>query len=54
MSFIALVVPPNHPDWQQEYTDVQMTAYLAALTKSTNVLNDVCGFPPSSGATAHT
>lgn len=30
----------------QEHDDVQLTAYLAALTKSANVLNDVS--PPSS------
>ena len=27
----------------QEYEDVQLTAFLSALTKSTNTLNDVRG-----------
>lgn len=28
----------------QEYEDVQLTAFLSALTKSTNILNDVSAF----------
>jgi COP9 signalosome complex subunit 6 len=28
-------------EFDTEYEDVQLTAYLSALTKSTNVLNDV-------------
>lgn len=27
--------------YKQEYEDVQLTAYLSALTKSTSILNDV-------------
>jgi COP9 signalosome complex subunit 6 len=29
-------------EFQQEYADVQLTAYLSTLTKTANLLNDVC------------
>lgn len=33
-------------EYEQEYADVQLTAYLSTLTKTANVLNDVSPLPP--------
>lgn len=37
--YTVLELTPLPP---QEYEDVQLTAYLSTLTKSANILNDVC------------
>lgn len=41
-AFVLLLLPRLTP--RQEYVDVQLTAYLSTLTKSTSILNDVCVF----------
>lgn len=37
--------PEFREEFDTEYEDVQLTAYLATLTKSANILNDVRRFP---------
>jgi hypothetical protein len=40
--YLFLITMSNHSNVVQEYEDVQLTAFLSSLTKSANILNDVC------------